>query len=34
MKNKTISVFQIRQDKSLPADDMRQFHYVGTAPSV
>ena len=34
MQNKTISVFQIRQDKSLPATDMRQFHYVGVAPSV
>jgi branched-chain amino acid transport system substrate-binding protein len=32
--NKTISVFQIKQDKNLKPDDMNQFHYVGVAPSV
>ena len=34
LKDKTISVFQIRQDKSLPADDMRQYHYIGVAPAA
>lgn len=33
--NKTISVFQIREDKSKPLDSMSgQYHYVGAAPSV
>jgi branched-chain amino acid transport system substrate-binding protein len=32
--DKTISVFQIKQDKSIPADSMDQFHYVGTAPAT
>jgi branched-chain amino acid transport system substrate-binding protein len=34
LTDKTISVFQIRQDTSIPADDMGQYHYVGTAPSA
>ncbi|MFL5255800.1 MAG: branched-chain amino acid ABC transporter substrate-binding protein, partial [Rhodopila sp.] len=28
LMDKTISVFQIRQDKSIPADDMRQYKYI------
>jgi branched-chain amino acid transport system substrate-binding protein len=31
--DKTISIFQIKQDKNIPADSMDQFHYVGTAPA-
>ena len=34
LQDKTISVFQIRQDKSIPADDMRQYHFIGVAPSA
>jgi branched-chain amino acid transport system substrate-binding protein len=34
LEDKTISVFQIKQDKSLPPDDMRQYHYIGAAPSA
>jgi branched-chain amino acid transport system substrate-binding protein len=34
LQDKTISVFQIKQDKSVPADDMRQYHYIGVAPSA
>jgi branched-chain amino acid transport system substrate-binding protein len=34
LMDKTISVFQIRQDTSIPADDMRQYHYVGAAPAA
>jgi branched-chain amino acid transport system substrate-binding protein len=34
LQDKTISVFQIKQDKSFPADDMRQYHYIGVAPSA
>jgi len=34
LQDKTISVFQIKQDKSLPPDDMRQYHYIGVAPSA
>jgi branched-chain amino acid transport system substrate-binding protein len=34
LQDKTISVFQIRQDKSLPPEDMRQYHYIGVAPSA
>jgi branched-chain amino acid transport system substrate-binding protein len=34
LEDKTISVFQIRQDKSIPADDMRQYHYIGVAPAA
>ena len=25
---------EIRQDKSIPADDMRQYHYIGVAPAA
>ena len=32
--DKTISVFQIKQNKDIPADSMDQFHYVGVAPSA
>jgi len=32
--DKTISVFQIRQDKAFPPDDMRQYKYIGAAPSA
>lgn len=34
LQDKTISVFQIRQDKNLPPTDMQQYHYVGAAPSA
>jgi branched-chain amino acid transport system substrate-binding protein len=34
LEDKTISVFQIRQDKSIPADDLRQYHYIGVAPAA
>lgn len=34
LQDKTISVFQVRQDKSIPSDDMRQYHYIGPAPSA
>ena len=34
LQDKTISVFQIKQDKSLPPEDMRQYHYIGVAPSA
>jgi ABC-type branched-subunit amino acid transport system substrate-binding protein len=34
LEDKTISVFQIKEDKNLAADDMRQFHYIGVAPST
>ena len=35
MKSHTVSVFQIREDKSKPLDDMiAQYHYLGTAPQV
>ena len=34
LQDKTISVFQIKKDKSLPADDMRQYHYIGVAPAA
>jgi branched-chain amino acid transport system substrate-binding protein len=34
LQDKTISVFQIKQDKTLPAEDMRQYHYIGVAPSA
>jgi branched-chain amino acid transport system substrate-binding protein len=34
LQDKTISVFQIKQDKSIPADDMRQYRYIGVAPSA
>ncbi len=34
LTDKTISVFQIQQNKAIPADDMRQYKYIGTAPSA
>jgi branched-chain amino acid transport system substrate-binding protein len=34
LQDKTISVFQIKQDKSLSAEDMRQYRYIGAAPSA
>jgi len=34
LTDKTISVFQIRQDTQFPPNDMRQYHYVGMAPSA
>lgn len=34
LQDKTISVFQIRQDKSFSPEDMRQYHYLGVAPSA
>jgi hypothetical protein len=34
LQDKTISVFQIKQDKSIPAEDMRQYHYIGVAPAA
>ena len=35
MKNHTVSVYQIREDKSKPLNDViAQYHYLGTAPQV
>ncbi|MGH7042469.1 MAG: branched-chain amino acid ABC transporter substrate-binding protein, partial [Acetobacteraceae bacterium] len=35
MTNHTVSIFQIKRDKSQPADDISaQYHYVGVAPEV
>jgi branched-chain amino acid transport system substrate-binding protein len=34
LKDKTISVFQIKQNKDIPADDMEQYHYIGVAPAA
>jgi branched-chain amino acid transport system substrate-binding protein len=34
LQDKTISVFQIKQNKEIPADDMRQYRYIGVAPSA
>lgn len=35
LTDRTISIFQIRQDKNYPADDIiHQYHYIGTAPQV
>jgi branched-chain amino acid transport system substrate-binding protein len=34
LQDKTISVFQIKQDKSFAPEDMRQYHYIGAAPSA
>ena len=34
LTDKTISVFQIKQDKAIPPEDMRQYHYIGVAPSA
>jgi branched-chain amino acid transport system substrate-binding protein len=33
LTDKTISVFQIRQDKTFPDGDMRQYKYIGVAPA-
>jgi len=34
LTDKTISVFQIKHDTAFPDDDMRQYHYIGVAPST
>jgi branched-chain amino acid transport system substrate-binding protein len=35
VKDRTVSVFQVRKDPSKPLDDVEaQFHYVGTAPQA
>jgi branched-chain amino acid transport system substrate-binding protein len=35
LTDRTISIFQIKQDKNYPADDiLHQYHYVGVAPQV
>jgi len=34
LQDKTISVFQIKQDKDITPDDMRNYHYIGAAPSA
>ena len=35
LTDRTISIFQIKQDKSYPADDiLHQYHYVGVAPQA
>ena len=35
MKNRTVSVFQVRKDTSKPLDDVEaQFHYIGVAPQA
>ncbi|MGH7152960.1 MAG: branched-chain amino acid ABC transporter substrate-binding protein, partial [Acetobacteraceae bacterium] len=35
LKDRTISIFQIKQDKQYPADDiLHQYHYVGVAPQA
>jgi branched-chain amino acid transport system substrate-binding protein len=34
LADKTISVFQIKHDTAFPDGDMRQFHYIGVAPSA
>jgi branched-chain amino acid transport system substrate-binding protein len=34
LADKTISVFQIKHDTVFPDGDMRQFHYIGVAPSA
>ncbi len=35
LTNRTISIFQIREDKKYPLDDIiHQYHYVGVAPQV
>ncbi|HVZ10465.1 branched-chain amino acid ABC transporter substrate-binding protein [Rhodopila sp.] len=33
LTDKTISIFQIGQNKEFPDDDMRQYKYIGVAPS-
>jgi branched-chain amino acid transport system substrate-binding protein len=33
LKDRTVSVFQIKQDKTARPDDVsRQYHYIGVAP--
>jgi branched-chain amino acid transport system substrate-binding protein len=34
LEDKTISVFQIKQNKDITPEDMANYHYIGTAPSV
>ena len=34
LEDKTISVFQIKQDKDVTPEDMRNYHYIGMAPSA
>ena len=34
LEDKTISVFQIRRDTNLAPEDLRQYHYIGAAPSA
>ena len=35
LTDRTISIFQIRQDNKYPLNDMiHQYHYIGTAPAV
>ncbi len=35
LRNRTISIFQIKQDKNYPADDiLHQYQYVGAAPQA
>ena len=35
LMDRTISVFQIKQDKNYPADDiLHQYHYIGVAPQA
>ena len=35
LTDRTISIFQIKQDKNYPADDiLHQYHYVGVAPQA
>ncbi|HLY90036.1 MAG TPA: ABC transporter substrate-binding protein, partial [Acetobacteraceae bacterium] len=35
LKDRTVSVFQIKEDKSARPDDVsRQYHYIGVAPQV
>ena len=34
LKDKTISVFQIKQKKDVPAESMEQYSYIGVAPSA
>jgi branched-chain amino acid transport system substrate-binding protein len=32
--DKTISVFQIQHNTNIPPDSLRQYHYIGPAPSA
>ncbi len=35
LKDRTVSVFQIKQDKTARPDDVsRQYHYIGVAPQA